>query len=212
MKNGLLNDISDIMTRFFDLVNDVDENCHSVDIGVALEISRKLSSLEQKIYSTMNKRELTKFEAFAYEIYIYLERTFKKICKFSKMSSDEYCSIFVPSVQQFLNLMTVLENWQDNPNNGNGVSLVKVVPGTNCYGIIFYERTSNGEVMSAPLAPRIPIYICAFMGRFSFCVCDFNEKHRTVIEGRVNSDFDIYGLLPPTYRQDKYYLVEDYRV
>ena len=208
MNIGLLDEISDIMERFFDLVNNVDENCHSVDIRVALEIRRKLSSLEQNIYSDMNGRKLSKFCAFAYEIYIYLESTFSKICKLSKMSSDEYCAIFVPSVQQFLNLMTVLENWQDDPSNGNGVSLVKVVPGTNCYGMIFYERASNGEVISSPLAPRIPIYICAFMGKFSFCVCDFNEEHRTVIEGRVNSELDICGLLPPSYRQDKFYLVK----
>ena len=53
-----------------------------------------------------------------------------------------------------------------------------------------------------------PFYVCAFNGEFTLCVCDFDEKSRTIFkESVVDLDMEVKALVPPFSAGGKYSLI-----
>lgn len=103
------------------------------------------------------------------------------------------------------NFVLVLENWLDNPIDGNGLSLVKIVPIADCYGVAIFKDYGNDVLVNTPFSPLRSFFVCAIDGEFTLGVCDFDETHRTILKGRVeNYRIELKGLCPPFGADDKY--------
>ena len=65
----------------------------------------------------------------------------------TSLPKDVFYFNYLPLVKSLANIVMVLDNWLHNPTDGNGISLVKIVPSANCYGMAFFENFANGEVI-----------------------------------------------------------------
>lgn len=126
----------------------------------------------------------------------------------TSLPKDVFYFNYLPLVKSLANIVMVLDNWLHNPTDGNGISLVKIVPSANCYGMAFFENFANGEVIDIAFQSFNPFYVCAFNGEFTLCVCDFDETGRTVFKERVvDLNMEVKALIPPFSSGDKYSLM-----
>ena len=207
--NKIFKIIYDVSGLFYEVIVPEENDTYIVNSKASASIINSLVELESILDDDIDEISESTFLTVAYEMSIQFESAIKSIIENrTSLPKDVYYFNYLPLVQSLPNIIMVLDNWLYNPADGNGISLVKIVPSANCYGMAFLENFSNGEVVDIAFRSFTPFYVCAFNGEFTLCVCDFDEKSRTIFkENVVDLDMEVKALFPPFSAGDKYSLM-----
>jgi hypothetical protein len=207
--NKIFKIIYDVSGLFYEVIVPEENDTYVVNSKASDSIINSLVELESILGDDIDEISESTFLTVAYEMSIQFESAIKSIIENrTSLSKDVFYFNYLPLVKSLANIVMVLDNWLHNPTDGNGISLVKIVPSANCYGMAFFENFANGEVIDIAFQSFNPFYVCAFNGEFTLCVCDFDEKSRTIFkENVVDLDMEVKALFPPFSAGDKYSLM-----
>ena len=206
----IFNIIYDVSGLFAEVVDPIEkDNSYQINSNISNLIINSLVELDNILDDDIDEISESTFLTVAYEMSIQFEAEIKTIIENGALlQKDVFYFEYLPLVKTLPNIIMVLDNWLYNPADGNGISLVKIVPSANCYGMAFLENFSNGEVVDIAFRSFKPFYVCAFNGEFTLCVCDFDEKSRTIFKENVlDLDMEVKALFPPFSAADKYSLM-----
>ena len=200
-------DVSELLTKVID--PNEEGGAYPINFNVSNLIIDSLVELENILDDDIKEIFDSTFLTVAYELSLRFESTIKKIIENGELlQKDVYYFDYLPLVKSLINIILMLDNWLYNPVDGNGISLVKIVPGANWCGMAFFENISNGEVIDLAFCSFNPFYVCTLNRDFTLCVCDFDEKSRTVFKERVNDlGMGVKALLPPFSEDEKYSII-----
>lgn len=207
--NKIFKIIYDVSGLFCEVIVLEENDTYIVNSKASDSIINSLVELESILDDDIDEISESTFLTVAYEMSIQFESAIKSIIENrTSLPKDVFYFNYLPLVKSLANIVMVLDNWLHNPTDGNGISLVKIVPSANCYGMAFFENFANGEVIDIAFQSFNPFYVCAFNGEFTLCVCDFDEKSRTIFkENVVDLDMEVKALFPPFSAGDKYSLM-----
>ena len=207
--NKIFKIIYDVAGLFYEVIVPKENGVYIVNSKAADSIINSLVELESILDDVIDEISESTFLTVAYEMSIQFESTIKTIIECgASLPKDIFYFNYLPLAKSLANIVMILDNWLHSPIDGNGISLVKIVPSANCYGMAFFENFANGEVIDIAFQTFQPFYVCAFNGEFTLCVCDFDEKSRTIFkESVVDLDMEVKTLFPPFSVGDKYSLM-----
>lgn len=207
--NKIFKIIYDVSGLFYEVIVPEENDTYIVNSKASDSIINSLVELESILDDDIDEISKSTFLTVAYEMSIQFESAIKSIIENrTSLPKDVFYFNYLPLVKSLANIVMVLDNWLHNPTDGNGISLVKIVPSANCYGMAFFENFANGEVIDIAFQSFNPFYVCAFNGEFTLCVCDLDEKSRTIFkENVVDLDMEVKALFPPFSAGDKYSLM-----
>ena len=207
--NKIFKIIYDVAGLFCEVIVPKENDVYIVNSKAADSIINSLVELESILDDDIDEISESTFLTVAYEMSIQFESTIKSIRECGALlPKDVFYFNYLPLAKSLANIVMILDNWLHNPTDGNGISLVKIVPSANCYGMAFFENFANGEVIDIAFKTFQPFYVCAFNGEFTLCVCDFDEKSRTIFkESVVDLDMEVKALVPPFSAVGKYSLI-----
>lgn len=202
--------IYNVSGLFAEVINPEEKgDAYPINSNVSNSIIDSLVELESILDDNIAEIPESPFLTVAYEVSLQFETAIKAIVENGTMlPKDVFYFDYLPLIKTLTNTIMVLDNWLHNPTDGNGISLVKIVPGANCYGMAFFENFANGEVIDIAFQSFNPFYVCAFNGEFTLCVCDFDEKSRTIFKESVSDqNMEVKALIPPFGAGDEYSLM-----
>ena len=113
----------------------------------------------------------------AHEIYTQFDCFVKpKEVTSTYISLEKLMFTYIPLLVSVSNLAWVLAGWLDDPQNGHGRTLVKVVPACGCDGEVNLYNIADKEVCPVPFKARTPFFIPAINGEFVMALRRYDDE------------------------------------
>lgn len=173
-------------------------------------ISMKIKSSLQKwgdVFKEINYDLSDEYFTLAYDIYTHFDCTVKSVLK-SEHQVDVACFIYeyLPLVVSIPNIAFVLANWLDYPMDGNGTTLIKILPAAGCTGRAYVWNEAAQKEFPIWIKARTPFYVPSKSGSCCIVVRNPDKKIDTTLKiNNAVGALDKRILFPPC-NNSEYYL------